>query len=690
MRLGSGRPGAPDSRAAGPQRDRPAAALPYMPAVDGLRALSVTAVILYHAGVSWLPGGFFGVEVFFVISGFLITSLLRAEYQKTGRVSLVAFWGRRARRLLPGVWFLMASVCLLVVALLPGEWPSLAPDVGAGMAYVTNWWLVVEEKSYFAQAGRPSLLTHLWSLAIEEQFYLLWPPLFAFALARLRPRRAAEVLIGLSLLSAAWAAWIYDPDVDPSRLYYGTDTRACGLLLGCAFAFLVSPVSSDRVASGAPLNAPFEARVLRRWDWGGGIALAMLVAACVVVNEYNEWLYHGMFVLVALASIAVIVPASAVGQTQVARLLGASPLAALGRRSYSLYLWHWPIFMITRPGIDVPIAETPLLPVRLLLVLGLAELSYRCVETPIRSKLGRARLGQGLSGPVPAVPRPVAASVFVLAGIAVLAVAAPRLFLKPQALEGYGSAIDLAAEPPPDAHSSAKAVASSGPAPQPLAPFANSAAAPVLAALATDPLKTVEPPEPSQPDSGEPDGRDVKPRDWDERFRKPRRVLAFGDSVMLGARSRLYEKGIGVEIDAVPGRQTSHALKRLLKRRKTGGLAPVVIVHLGNNGTFRQRQFDRMMYLLKPVQTVVFVTAQVPRRWQAPNNQVMAEGVARYPNTVLLDWERFSRDRVGWFAGDGYHLAREGGKAYAEVIKSFYYYPSPAEWAKRKPTSDER
>ena len=202
-------------------------------------------MLLYHANLAWIPGGFLGVEVFFVISGYLITALLLAEWRQRGRIDLKTFWLRRARRLLPALYVLLVVSLAFAVVFLPGEVAGLRSDVLAAFGYVTNWYLIFGQESYFEAVGRPSLLQHLWSLAVEEQFYLIWPPILAlglcFGATRLRQRRSLTVVIFGAVASAAAMALFYTPGVDPSRIYYGTDTRATGLLCGAALAFLWSP-----------------------------------------------------------------------------------------------------------------------------------------------------------------------------------------------------------------------------------------------------------------------------------------------------------------------------------------------------------------------------------------------------------------------------------------------------------------
>jgi len=347
--------------------------LAYLPGLDGLRALAVIAVVLYHAGLP-LRGGFLGVEIFFVLSGFLITALLRTEWQAHSRIDLAAFWLRRARRLLPALFVLLGGTLVLQAVLLRDGLAALGDDVAAALGYVMNWHLIWSQQSYFDPLVRPPLLQHLWSLAVEEQFYLVWPVLFALGMRFLRDRGLLLVIMASAIGSAALMATLFEPGADPSRIYYGTDTRASGLLVGAALALRWTPGVSwpaGRRRSSVP-------------DMLGVLALAGLGAAVVGLPETHPLLYRGGFVVVALGTAAAIAAVTHNQSQFMPRLLGFFPLVWIGQRSYSIYLWHWPIFLLTRPRLDVPLDGWPLLVVRLLLVVGLAALSYRFVEQPIR------------------------------------------------------------------------------------------------------------------------------------------------------------------------------------------------------------------------------------------------------------------------------------------------------------------
>ncbi|MFL6112972.1 MAG: acyltransferase family protein, partial [Catenulispora sp.] len=332
---------------------------------------------------------------FFVLSGFLITSLLLAEAGSAGAISLRRFYFRRARRLLPAVLVMIASVAVTVAVWIPDQAARLRGDIAASLGYATNWWLIGQHASYFGGGDRPSPLRHLWSLAVEEQFYLAWPVVLIVLLAVLRgSRRAVFVTVVLGIAASAALMWsLYSPWQDTSRLYYGTDTRAAPLLVGAALALW-------RAGGVAP--RPVRSKRIRRLDLApkgvvGLLALASVVATCVLARDTSAFLYRGGFVAVAVATAVVIASVASGGRCLA--FLRARPLVWLGTRSYAVYLWHWPVFDLVRPGFEVHTSPAVTRGVECCAILVLAELSFRLVEDPIRRGglgrlAGRARRGK--------------------------------------------------------------------------------------------------------------------------------------------------------------------------------------------------------------------------------------------------------------------------------------------------------
>ncbi|WP_194919160.1 acyltransferase family protein [Catenulispora rubra] len=397
----------PEQQEHDPESDPATRVLTRIPALDGLRALAVAAVLLYHAGISRARGGFLGVDVFFVLSGYLITGLLAREYLATGAVALRRFYHRRARRLLPALFVVLAAVCAYVVLRLPGEAVGFRGDATASLFYVTNWWFVANGQSYFGGTGRPSLVMHLWSLAVEEQFYVVWPVFLLVALGRSPQSERAERVralwraVGwatlLAVCSVGLTVLLYSPWRDPSRVYYGTDTRAFELLIGVlaallqvARATLRQPVTAEAGAE-THVEARSTALTVRRIaiESASFLTLAGILWAFAAVPASSPTLYPVGLIAVSVASAVLI--RTLVSGTAVSGLLAGRPFVWLGERSYALYLWHWPIFDVTRPGVDVAWPPQTVLLVRILLSVVLADLTYRFIETPIRhGALGRA------------------------------------------------------------------------------------------------------------------------------------------------------------------------------------------------------------------------------------------------------------------------------------------------------------
>src|SRR5215212_7881387 len=650
--------------------DTPEVRLSYSPGLDGLRAIAVMAVLLYHAGLPFIPGGFLGVEVFFVISGYLITALLLAEWRQKGRISLKDFWLRRARRLLPALYVLLVVTLGYSVVFLPGEVAGLRDDAIAAVGYVTNWFLVLGRESYFESVGRPSLLQHLWSLAVEEQFYLIWPIVLAvglgFGARRLRSRRVLALAIVGAAASAVAMALMYTPGVDPSRVYYGTDTRATGLLCGAALAFLWSPADKYRTSDKWALRRGLGPGWLRRRWWPalpllldilGVAALAALVLFCLHLGEFEPLLYRGGLVAVALATALLIAVAVHPKSWVVSRLLGSAPMRWLGVRSYGIYLWHWPVFMLTRPELDVAFGGLPLLALRIGLTILLADLSYRFVERPIRrGALGRAwkalreargerrrRLSLQWAGAV----LPVVALCIVLGVAAALA--------EPPKPPSYVSTKHVRIETAD--RGEAQNVGSSG-------GTASDRAAPSRKAAGRNAGPGAQG-RGARLGNGPGDRRGTAPRG---------RVTAIGDSVMLGAVDALQQDIPRLTtIDARGSRQVPEATSVLKHLSASGKLGKVVIFHIGDNGAVTDEEFDDVMHVLSDTRMVLVVNTTVPDGYQwAPNNKVLADGVARYPDrAVLVDWHARSAGHPEYFY-DGLHLTPSGARAYAGLIAATY------------------
>jgi peptidoglycan/LPS O-acetylase OafA/YrhL len=406
-----------------------AARLDYLPALDGLRAIAVTLVVLYHLDIGWAQGGFLGVDLFFVISGFLITTLLLREHESTGRIAIGDFWIRRFKRLVPALVVLVAATVLATRAWgVPEQWTSVRGDAVAALVYVANWRFVLADQSYFETLLGPSPLLHTWSLAVEEQWYLLWPlamvGLVALA-ARRRSSLALAVIVAAAVGSALLMAALFDP-ADPSRVYYGTDTRAQQLLVGAALAWLVH-LRPGLTTMGARTTT---ARL-------GNVAIAALVVVAAVTADDAAWLYRGGLLAISVLAAVTVLATATDRVAPPLRWLTAEPLLWIGRRSYGIYLWHWPVIVFVGAPMGIDLPRVPLIALQLGLTLALATASHALVETPARRSSWRPATA--------VVAWTGAAAVAVVASIIVLQPAADREFaagdvIRPAALTEQATA----------------------------------------------------------------------------------------------------------------------------------------------------------------------------------------------------------------------------------------------------------
>jgi peptidoglycan/LPS O-acetylase OafA/YrhL len=348
----------------------------YMPGLDGLRALAVLAVIAFHEQLGWAPGGLLGVGVFFTLSGYLITDLLLSQWRASGRMRLADFWLRRARRLLPALFVMLAVVTAWVTIADRARLASLRGAVAAAATYSSNWYLIITNNSYFARFAPPQPLDHLWSLAVEEQFYLIWPWLLLLGILTIRRRPGAVAWLAIPTLGLAAASTVamlmlYQPGYDPTRVYEGTDTRAAGLLIGAALAMAWPSGKAARAGRGTRIAL----------DVPAFAGLAVIAVMIWRVGQYSPFLYRGGMLLLSVATAAV-VAAAAVPGSGIGRILAWRPLRWLGVRSYGIYLWHFPVIVLTSPANATE--DLPRAAAQTAASIALAALSWRFVEEPVR------------------------------------------------------------------------------------------------------------------------------------------------------------------------------------------------------------------------------------------------------------------------------------------------------------------
>ena len=606
----------------------------YIPALDGMRAVAVGLVIAYHLGYSGVAGGYIGVEVFFILSGWLVCALLMNEQQRTGGIALAGFWVRRARRLLPAMVAVIAGTLLVATIVDPGGLAELRTQAVAAVSYHLNWRLVLDQQSYFEAAGGPSALEHLWSLSIEEQFYLLFPLLATFVLARRARVSAVRLVLLLALLSTVLRFVLYEPGADPSRVYFGTDTRLSGLLLGVAVGMFWTP---NRLRPHASRRFTLTLDLVAL---GGALVIAWYAFG---LDEHRAPAFRGGFTAVQLATVAVLAVAVYPAPTVSARLLSTSPLRWVGQRSYGIYLIHWPVivFLSAAPG-EQP--EDPLgVAVQLGLVLGLAALSYRCLEQPVRARgLRRSARDAGHWLVDSAAGRPaVALGILVVGTLAfagslsatreVVTASAPVATDPESVVFGPGGATTTTAD-------TATTVAAEVPAPGSL--------------VATTTITTAPPAPPPPPAYVS--------------------TTAIGDSVMVGAAQALANRlGPSLTVDAEVGRQLDEATDLVAAMAANGTLGRVVLVNLGTNGPFTAEQVDALIAAAGADRRVLLVNVVVPRRWEAEVNDLLAAAAGRHPNAVLVDWRSLATSEPGVLRDDGFHVTPNGAERYADLIVGY-------------------
>lgn len=588
-----------------------------VPGLDGIRALAVTTVIVFHLFPGTLIGGYLGVDTFFVVSGFLITTLLLRERAVTGRISLRGFWVRRARRLLPALVVLLLTCCAAALFVGGDVLVGLGTQVLAALTFSSNWVFIAQGASYFDDTLL-ELFRNLWSLAVEEQFYIVWPLLVVLVLVRI-PRWARLVLIGaLAVASAVWMALVYAP-VDPTRVYYGTDTHAFGLAVG---AFLAVLMLGRGVSTLADVPTGLTSRTAR-WALGmtGSLAIAGLVALSVLMSGELDFVYRGGLALVAVLS-AVAIAALLVPGSLLARALDVAPIRWVGLRSYGLYLWHWPVFVLVsasytagpREGIEGIVRGA----IALAITLVASALSYRFIEQPIRRHGFRATARAVLD----AAPRSrralgAAFAMILMAGLAGTSVAA------------------LVADP---GRGEAQAYIEAG-------------------------QEAIDEAEPTAPPSGA--GSAAAEQDavttGDE-------ITAIGDSVMLAAAPALQEAYPGIMIDASVSRSMYVAPSIVQALESAGTLRPVVVIALGTNGPIDRRTLEEVRDILGPTRELVVVNAQAPRGWIPGVNAELSTFARIYRNVELANWHGAIQPYLHEMARDQVHFGPIGAGIFAGAV----------------------
>ncbi len=571
----------------------------HIPAIDGLRAVAVAAVVFYHLGFSWIPGGFLGVDLFFVISGYVITRLLLDSIERSGGLDLRGFYKARARRLLPPMIFMIVVTAFYISIWAQDSVKRFLTDVPFAISGTINWWLVANEQDYFEAIGRPPLLQHTWSLAVESQFYLIWPVILLLVLKRFGKKVIPFAALLIALISASLLFYVslqLDASSDVSHVYFGTDTHSVGLFLGSALA-----------VSWIPQNFKGEVSVRAQnfIDFIGVFGFIGILATFLLIDESSPTAYKIAFPLAAIFGVAIITsivhPAS-----RFAPILQNRVLLWIGERSYAIYLWHWVVFQISRPSVDLVGEDWALIAVRILIVLALADISLKLVELPIRSGAVEYWF-RGMKYRTAAVRKKQ--KVLVISSISVVLLSLSIL--------------------------STNAVFSS-----------NRVAKALEESLTAGPSIT------------ETETALINPS---------QAIWLTGDSVILGIRSALSELQPIIVVNARVGRQAPELLEEMRKDVEKAAGATIVM-NLGNNDLLNRETVREIFTLAQESPRVVVVNTAVPRPYRDSNNELVNEVAQEFSNVQVVDWNSISQDHPEYFAPDGVHLVPTGVSAYVLAI----------------------
>ena len=581
----------------------------YIAPIDGLRALAVTAVILYHLGINWIPGGFLGVDLFFVISGYVITRLLLDSILSKGALALREFYVARVRRLLPPVLFMLTGTTFLIAAWKPDAIHRFLSDLPYVLTGSENWHLVAVHQDYFQAIGRPPLLQHTWSLGVEIQFYILWPLILLLILKYLGKKRVAQASLVIAFISGL-ALFIYSLRVDSSstnqisHIYFGTDTHSLGLFLGAALAVSWVP---------ANLSKNISERAQDFVDGIGVVGFLGLLCTFFFIDESNAALYRVAFPLAALFGVAIITslvhPAS-----RFAPLMSARPLVWIGQRSYGIYLWHWVVFQVTRPNVDLAGANWAINAARILIVIALADISLRWIEIPIRRGVLSTWI-RGLKYRSKSTRRKqklwiISATVALLFSTSAASWAAW--------MEDYNRT-------------------SGGSGNSSVGVFThNQSDSSVISNSTTNSNKKTG-------------------------------LWVTGDSIILGIRDKLQSHFPIELINARVGRQIGELIQ-VVQSDKVGLASSTVIFDIGNNNHLTESDVRTLFDLLKNQPKMIVVNTAVPRPWRDDNNRIISAVVADYPQAHLVDWASLSFGHPEDCAPDGVHLSDTGGDVYVGAI----------------------
>ena len=600
----------------------------YVGSLDGLRAVCALGVIGYHMNLGWCQGGFLGVTVFLVLAGYLATSQLLREFDKKGSIDIIRYWKRRFWRIMP-----TAVVFVIVTAIACAIFnhvllTKMRPDIAPALLMYINWAKIFANESYFVAQGAPSPLTHFWSLAIEFQFYILWPLVMYGLLKTKASKRSMGIgVFALAVASAVLMAYLYVPGEDPSRVYYGTDTRAFSMLLGSWLAFIWP---CDKMSQRTLDSFKRPVQVLIRLL--GVASLAALIVMMILAEGYSEWSYYGGLFLCSLVGVGAILALVPEGSL-LRKFMGSKPMTWLGLRSYDIYVWHYPILELLNKRNATVAPEWWVYVLELILIIVVAHLSFTFVCQPMR---------KGWPTYVPGEQ------------------------------QGHGSkAIEARSKYlPPARKLPLRKILFKHKVPTLL--FSAALIGCVACCIVVPPVTVM----------GNAPGDKVLTK---ATLKKPLvegvyDVVFIGDSVALGMNEQLsqaFPKGI---VDTEGGRQWYEALRTLQNYLDQGVVGDTIVFSIGTNGKMNDEEIDQIMEVVGPDRTMWFVNLRAPGRAYDNYNAAMDRAQERYDNVHIIDWHAATEYHDEYLLADGIHLSWDGRDAYVKLVLETMDYEIPNEY----------
>lgn len=621
----------------------------YISGFDGIRTIAVIGVIVYHLLPYSLQGGYLGVPIFFVVSGYLITDLLLQEYEQNGKIDIISFYVRRMKRLYPALVTMVLTTAAYITLFQRSLFVSLKAIIGTNLLYVYNWWEIGHGQSYFDRFNGESPFTHLWSLSIEGQFYAFWPVILVLLLFIFKARKPIFYsMLGLSVLSAVWMGYLYTGTAMTNRVYYGTDTRMFAILLGVALAF---------VWPATKLKSDLNSQAKRILNGTGLVSLVLLLIMFFTMSGQSSFTYHGgMFFFTFLSTILVATVAHPAGFMN--RLFTNPIFDWVGARSYGIYLYQFPIMIFYEAKVT-NIAAHPVINalVETLLILIVSDLSYRYLERPLRHyDYGQlpTMIKQFFQSPKNFGWQRYA----IIPAVLVTGVALFGAFTSPAHSEANNSALQTNIK-----HNQKQDASSNKAALKKQHELEKKAAAEKKRQQAWKKVKLNAHQKELAKTYGLSKRQVVQAKDLS--------VTAIGDSVMVDVSRDVRQVVPNTYVSAGVGRQIWQAPKQIESLKAQGALANTVVINLGTNSPMTDSQIDKVIQMVGPKRHIFWVTTHVPtRNWETSVNATIAKAAKRYPNVELVDWHSLSKNHKSWFYSDNVHPNPTGNRYYTHLLVS--------------------